>query len=141
MKLIDIDKAEPLKSFEGHTGHVLGVSWRADGRTLATAGADGVVKVWDAKEGTQRKSITGFKKEITDIRYLGLDDRFVFAVGDGQVASRNSNGDGRPGFSGYSDYVHRVSSSLDGAIVAGAGEDGVVRLWDPSGKQLAEFGR
>ena len=39
MKLIDIATAQPGRSFEGHTGHVLGVAWRADGRTLATAGA------------------------------------------------------------------------------------------------------
>lgn len=111
MKLIDPETAQPLRSFEGHTGHVLGVSWRADGRILATAGADKVVKVWDAKEGTQKKTVSGFKTEVTAVRFMGLEDRLVFTVGDGQVQSRDSNGGSKPAFAGFGDYVHKVSSS------------------------------
>lgn len=33
-------------NFEGHAHHVLGVAWQADGSTLATAGAEGGVKLW-----------------------------------------------------------------------------------------------
>lgn len=56
MKTLDPKTIKPIRNF-GHTGHVLGVSLRADGRTLATAGADKVVKVWDAKEGTQNDAL------------------------------------------------------------------------------------
>ena len=139
VKLIDTIEHKPLKTFEGHTGHVLGVAWRADGRTLVTAGADKVVKVWDAKEGTQKKTISGFKSEVTDVCYLGLEDRFVFCVGTGQVESRDSNGGGKPAFGGFQDYVHRVSSSQNGLVIAAAGEDQVIRVWDPQGKVIAEF--
>ena len=139
MKTIDPRSLSLLRSFEGHTGHVMGVSWRADGRTLATAGADKVVKVWDAVEGTQKKTVSGFKSEITGVRFVGLDDRFVFSTGEGKVESRNSNGQGKPGFAGFSTYVHRVSSSLDGKVVAAAGQDQVVRVWDNSGKLVATF--
>ena len=139
MKMIDPKGTTPVRNFEGHTGHVLGVSWRADGRTLATAGADKVVKVWDAKEGTQMKTVSGFKKEVTAVRFLGLEDRFVFSVGDGTVESRDSAGNGKPGFGGFSDYVHKVSSSLDGKVVAAAGQDRVIRVWDSDGKQIVEF--
>jgi WD40 repeat protein len=141
MKLIDVSSAKAVRAFEGHTGHVLGVAWRADGRSLATAGADKVVKIWDAKEGTQKKTLSGFNKEVTGVRYLGLEDRFVFAVGDGQVQSRNSNGDGRPALTGFSDYIHRISSSRDGEVIAAAGQDGVIRVWGKDGKIKVEFKR
>ena len=139
MKTIDPTSAKPIRNFEGHTGHVLGVAWRADGRTLATAGADKVVKVWDAKEGTQKKTVSGFKSEITAVRFLGLEDRFVFSTGRGKVESRDSNGGGKPGFSGFSDYVHQVSSDQAGNVVAAAGQDQVIRVWDAKGKLLVEF--
>lgn len=139
MKLINSDTGKHIRTFEGHTGHVLGVSWRADGRTLATAGADQVVKVWDAKEGGQKKTISGFKEEITAVRYLGLENRMVFSTAKGHVHSRDSEGNGKKGFGQTTDYVHRVSSSRDGKIVAAAGTSRVVRVWDAQGKLLAEL--
>ncbi len=139
MKLFDVSSGKFLQSFEGHTGHVLGVAWKADGRMLATSGADNVVKIWDAKTGSQNKSIAGFKKEITAIRYLGLEDRVVFSAGDGRVDSRNSNGDGRPGFPGASDFVYSVRCSDNGQLVAAGGQDGYVRIWNPKGEKLLEF--
>lgn len=139
MKVVDPVRAKLIRNFEGHTGHVLGVAWRADGRTLATAGADKVVKLWDAKEGTQKKTVSGFKTEITAVRFLGLEDRFVFSMGDGKVESRDSGGNGKPGFEGFSDYVHNVSSSRDGKVVAAAGQDRVIRVWDAAGKLMVEF--
>ena len=139
MKTIDPKSIKPIRNFEGHTGHVLGVSWRADGRTLATAGADKVVKIWDAKEGTQKKTVSGFKSEVTAVRYLGLNDRLVFSTGDGKVQSRDSKGNGKPGFSGFSDYVHKVSSDQSGKIIAAAGQDRVIRIWNEGGKLLVDF--
>lgn len=139
MKTIDPTAAKLIRNFEGHTGHVLGVAWRADGRTLATAGSDKVLKVWDAKEGTQKKTVSGFKSEITGVRFLGLEDRFVFSTGRGKVESRDSNGGGKPGFGGFSDYVHKVSSDQAGKVVAAAGQDQVIRVWDAAGKLLVDF--
>jgi WD40 repeat protein/mono/diheme cytochrome c family protein len=36
----------------GHTGAVFAVSWKSDGSTIATAGFDGMVRLFDAKTGT-----------------------------------------------------------------------------------------
>lgn len=141
MKTFDTSSMDLIRSFEGHTGHVMGVSWRADGRTLVTAGADKVLKVWDAVEGTQKKTVSGFKSEVTAVKFLGLADRFAFSTGSGKVESRDSNAGGKPAFAGFSQYVHRLTASQDGGVVAAAGQDGKIRVWDRDGKELMTFDR
>jgi WD40 repeat protein len=36
-----------------HRGHLLFLTWSADGRTIATGGAPGVIKLWDAASGRE----------------------------------------------------------------------------------------
>ena len=38
-----------IRDFRGHLGSINCVSWRADGAQIASAGADGTVKIWDAR--------------------------------------------------------------------------------------------
>src|SRR3989441_585449 len=47
VKVIELGTGKVVRQFEGHTHHVLGVSWNRNERTLASAGADNVVKLWD----------------------------------------------------------------------------------------------
>ena len=49
----------PLLKFAAGTGRspiIWAVNWTADGRTLLTAGNDGVVRMWDAETGGERKA-------------------------------------------------------------------------------------
>ena len=41
---------QPLKSLEGHTAWVQGVTFLANGARLATVGADQTVRLWDLTE-------------------------------------------------------------------------------------------
>jgi len=45
-KVTELRTGKVLKAFEGHTHHVLGVTWKRDQRTLLTVGADNIAKVW-----------------------------------------------------------------------------------------------
>jgi len=60
VKVFEIPSGKFLKSFEGHTHHVMSVGWKADGKLLVSAGGDspsatspgaGVIKVWDYEKG------------------------------------------------------------------------------------------
>jgi WD40 repeat protein len=129
-----------LKVFEGHTHHVLGVAWKRDQRTLLTAGADNVAKVWDASTGERRKNIEGFGKEVTAATFIGVGDEVVLTAGDGQVALVKDKGDKVRSFSGANDYVYATAVTPDGSVVVAGGADGVLRAWNgKDGKLLAEF--
>src|SRR6185369_1665079 len=84
-KVSEVASGKVVKSFEGHTHHVLGVGWKQDGRALASAGADNVIKVWDFITGERMKAAgsganlltTGFTKEVTSIRFIGASDHLL----------------------------------------------------------------
>src|SRR6185436_19568022 len=40
VRVMDLATGRVVKAFEGHTSYVLGVAWKRDSRTLASAGAD-----------------------------------------------------------------------------------------------------
>ena len=44
----------------GHKGAVTGVSFSSDGQRLASCGADGTVRIWDAEEGTELLTLPGY---------------------------------------------------------------------------------
>ena len=48
-------------TLNSHKGEVFGISFAADGRTLASVGADGAVRVWDVVSGRERYALTSHK--------------------------------------------------------------------------------
>jgi WD40 repeat protein len=144
MKTFEVATGKFVRSFEGHTHHVLGVSWQMDGRVLASAGADKVVKVWDFRTGDQQRTIQGYNKEVTQLRFLRDPtkiERFVTASGDNRVRlMRATDGGAERDFAGATDYVYAVAASADGATVIGGGADSVVRIWNlTSGAVIVAF--
>ena len=122
---------------EGHTHHVLDVSWQADGRTLVSAGADAVVKIWDAVTGERKRNIEGFKKEATGVGFLGNKAEVLASSGDATIAVYGLDGKRRRVMEGARGFIFAESVSADGRYVAGGGQDGVLRIWDASsGKAL-----
>lgn len=53
----DFDTGEELRTFRGHEALVAGLAYSADGAYVATAGADGTVRVWETRPESQRLEI------------------------------------------------------------------------------------
>lgn len=117
------------RTFEGHTGHVLGVAWQAHGRRLATAGADGAIKVWDVLSGEQQRSIAVGRKEVTAIEFLPPGEEFAAASGEPAVRLYNAgNGSSVRQYETAGDFVQ--SLALAGASLAAGTQDGKLRIWN-----------
>ena len=141
VKVFNVETGEHVRSYEGHTHHVMDVSWKGDRTSLVSAGADNVLKVWNAETGEQRKTISSHKKQVTSVEYVGLQDNFLSSSGDKRVALHQA-GDGKAirEFAGSGDYVYCSSITQDGKVVVAGGEDGVVRVWNGAdAKEISTF--
>src|SRR5207253_7343824 len=92
MKVFRAGDGSLVRTFEGHTHHVLGVAWRSDGKMLATCGGDRVVKLWDFDTGAALKTMRGdtyqigeYKGEVTSISYIGDTEHLITSAGDHTV--------------------------------------------------------
>jgi len=129
-----------VKTFEGHTHHVLSVSWKRDGRTLASAGADNVIKVWDFVTGERKKTIDGFEKEVTSISFIGITDQTLASAGDDQIRTVSDSGEKIRSFEGGTNFMNSASVTPDGKIVIAGGHDSVLRVWNgASAEVIATF--
>ncbi len=139
-RVFDVATGKVLNSFEGHTGHVLSVSWNRDGRTLVTGGGDGTVKVWNLTTGVQVKSVDGLKSQVLSVRHRGYGNQFAMGIGAGGVRIMNEGGNADREFDVQSDYIYRVALSEDGRTLIAGGRSGTLRVWDvESRKSLGQF--
>ncbi len=140
VKVIDLGTGKLVKQFEGHTHHVLGVSWNRNERVLASAGADNIVKVWDFVKGDKTRNITGFDKEVTAISFVGYTDQALAASGDAKVRLVRADASDVRSFSGATDFIEAAAVTPDGKTVIAGGQDSVLRVWDgTNGKLLVSF--
>ena len=127
IKLWNVADGKFVRSFEGHTHHVLGVAWRADGRVLVSSGADMVLKVWDTR--TRRPAPHGAEPvhQGSDERQLRRRRRLVVASGgDAKVRFINAtNGSNQRDFGGTTEYMYSVAASADGKTIVAGGLDSV----------------
>lgn len=134
LQSIDLSLVSPgkqLRSFEGHTHHVLDVAWRADGNVLVSAGADNVLKVWDYGKGEQIRTIGGHSKQISRLSVLKTAPMVISACGDAGLRQWNiDNGGNVRNYPGASDFLQAIATSPDGSLIAAGGEEGIVRIYN-----------
>ena len=139
LKVTRVADGKELRSFEGHTHHVLAVDWKSDGKQLVTGGGDNVIKLWDFETGEQVRTLPA-GRQAGDRRALGAgQDRGRGRLGRQARAAlepRQRRGRSAGRFSGPSDYVFGVAASNDGNRVAAGGADSVLFVWNGQNGQV-----
>lgn len=116
-----------------HASRINDLAIAADG-TLATAGADGTVRIWDlaSRQDRGRGLIADSPSWVSSVAFNPDGTLLATASADRMVRiwdAASGQQRGQP-LVGHTDEVTSVAFSPDGATLASAGRDGAIRLWD-----------
>jgi len=124
---------EETRKLTGHQGAALTIAFAQDGATLASGGADGTVREWNV--GTGQSRTLGLQQgEITQLLY-SPDGAILVTLARGASGGsiqlwgqdQRSQPLERP--------ATRIAISAGGRLLAAAGADGVITVWDLAAKR------
>jgi WD40 repeat protein/serine/threonine protein kinase len=121
----------PSHFFPAHAGRAFRLALSPDGRRLASAGVDGVIRLWDTKTW-QLLPAPRVQAGALHALAWSADGRRLAAAGDDAIVRiwDAATLELLAALGGHTDAVHALAFSRDGRLLASAGMDGSVRLWD-----------
>jgi WD40 repeat protein len=137
VRAIDAESGDDLFPPRGHVAPLNAVAVSPDGRSLASAGEDRMVKVWDLTDGRVLHSFTVHTGAVWGLTFH--PDGKLLATGsrDGTIALWDLRGSTEVrALHGRSRSPSRIQFSPDGMSLAAGSEGGTVMRWDvASGKE------
>ncbi|WFD29194.1 Kinesin- motor protein [Malassezia sp. CBS 17886] len=121
----------PLYSLYGHTRAVAALAFSYDGKHLASAGADGLVQVWETRSARLRQTLEGHTHGVNAVCWT-RDNGYVASASDDRSVRLWDARTGRVMrvWNGHTSYVMCVACHPLGTLLATGGFDETIRLWD-----------
>ncbi len=129
----------PPRAF-GNLGHggVYSIAYSPNGKNIASAGHDGIVRLLAASDGTELLALKGHWREVRVVAYSSDGKTLVSGGMDNTIRLWDpATGNDLHPFHSHSGPVNSITVSADGKTAASGGSDAIVHLWDLiTGKEL-----
>ncbi|MEQ8466544.1 WD40 domain-containing protein [Coleofasciculus sp. E1-EBD-02] len=132
-----LENIRERNQLQGHRGWVMSASFSPDGKYIATAGEDGIAKLWSSS-GQLIKELTGHQDKIWSVRFSPNGQYIATVSTDGTVKLWDISGQLIKEWNTNQSAILSVNFSPDGQYLATAGESGTGILWNLSGEQIGE---
>jgi WD40 repeat protein len=77
--LVDAETGAVRERLSGHTGGIIAMAFSPDGKTLATSGNDGCIKLWNLANGAKPQKITEHVGHVKAMAFSPDGSQLVFA--------------------------------------------------------------
>lgn len=127
-----------MHTFEAHQLEVYGVTVSPDGRIMATAGEDRLIRLWDTHTGKAVGRLEGHSRGVAALQFSAKGKLLASTSFDGTVRIWDvTRREQRSKLGGFDRYVKCLAFSPDETHVITGEEDGTVRLLNVvSGKEV-----
>jgi WD40 repeat protein/serine/threonine protein kinase len=119
-----------LRTLKGHTGQVFSVAFDPDGSRLASASADGTIKVWDVASGQELRELKGHIGQVSSVAFSPDGSRLASASDETIKIWDAARGQVLRTLKGHTGDVQSVTFSPDGRRLASASVDNTIKVWD-----------
>ncbi len=140
LRVWSLDSDEPVTSTE-QPGAIYAVAISPSGETVATAGSDRIIRLWNAETLQQKLPLEGHAGPVNSLSFSSRGHRLASAGWDRTVRIWDTDsGSLVKSFEASAGDLWAVAYSPDGARLATAGQEGAVKLWNPeTGELLATY--
>ncbi len=126
------------KTIQAHDRTVFALDISPDGSTVATAGFDQMIRLWDLKSCQKLDEWKAHAGSVFSVAYSRDGKSLVSGGSDTLVKLWDLATKTAQSFSGHIDFVYSVAFNNDGSRIASTGLDRSVRVWDAHTGQLID---
>ena len=129
------------RSIRAHDGPIWQLAFSPNGERIASAGADGKIRVWNFADHRLLRTFDKHTNSVSSLAWSPDGQSLVSGSEDRSVRLWDVPGNRQVGepFAGHRKDVLAVAFHPNGKWIVSASQDGMLKVWDASGKSREAF--